>query len=394
MARIRTYNKIAPEGLAILTNRGHQVSPDVDDPDAILVRSAKLHDIELGGSLKAIARAGAGVNNVPVERCTEAGIVVFNTPGSNANSVKELVVAGLMLSSRKIIDGYTWTQSLNASTTDIAKEVEAGKSAFAGPEIAGKKLGVIGLGAIGVMVANIGEALEMEVVGYDPYLSVENAWGLSHSVRRAATLEAMIAEVDYVTIHAPLNDATRNLIGTELLRRAKPGIRILNFARGGLVDDTAVLAAIKDGIVSRYVTDFPEGNLIGVEGVIPIPHLGASTPEAETNSAVMAARQLADYLERGNIRNGVNIPNCSMDGNGGDRIVFINRNVPNMVGQVTTILAEAGLNISDMINRHQGELAYNIIDIDSAVDTPVADAIRAIDGIVRLRVIPAREGKA
>lgn len=391
MARIRTYNKIAPEGIAILEDRGHQVSSDTEDPDAILVRSAKLHDIEFGTSLKAIARAGAGVNNVPVERCTDAGIVVFNTPGSNANSVKELVVAGLMLSSRKIIDGYTWTQTLDPSTTDVAKEVESGKSAFAGPEIAGKKLGVIGLGAIGVMVANIGEALEMEVIGYDPYLSVENAWGLSHAVRRAGSLEALIGEVDYVTLHAPLNDATKNLIGTDLLRRAKPGLRILNFARGGLVDDTAVLAAIEDGTVNRYVTDFPEGDLIGVDGVVTIPHLGASTPEAETNSAVMAARQLADYLERGNIRNGVNIPNCAMDGDGGDRIVFINRNVPNMVGQVTTILAEAGLNISDMINRHQGELAYNIIDIDSTVDSSVADTIRAINGIVRLRVIPVQE---
>ncbi|HKK47456.1 MAG TPA: phosphoglycerate dehydrogenase [Alkalispirochaeta sp.] len=391
MARIRTYNKIAPEGIAILEDRGHQVSSDTEDPDAILVRSAKLHDIEFGASLKAIARAGAGVNNVPVERCTDAGIVVFNTPGSNANSVKELVVAGLMLSSRKIIDGYTWTQTLDPSTTDVAKEVESGKSAFAGPEIAGKKLGVIGLGAIGVMVANIGEALEMEVIGYDPYLSVENAWGLSHAVRRAGSLEALIGEVDYVTLHAPLNDATKNLIGTDLLRRAKPGLRILNFARGGLVDDTAVLAAIEDGTVNRYVTDFPEGDLIGVDGVVTIPHLGASTPEAETNSAVMAARQLADYLERGNIRNGVNIPNCAMDGDGGDRIVFINRNVPNMVGQVTTILAEAGLNISDMINRHQGELAYNIIDIDSTVDSSVADTIRAINGIVRLRVIPVQE---
>jgi D-3-phosphoglycerate dehydrogenase len=391
MARIRTYNKIAPEGLAILEDRGHQLGPDIDDPDAILVRSAKLHDIELGASLKAIARAGAGVNNVPVDRCTDAGIVVFNTPGSNANSVKELVVAGLMLSSRTIIDGYNWTQNLDPATTDVAKEVESGKSAFAGPEVAGKTLGVIGLGAIGVMVANIGEALGMEVVGYDPYLSVENAWGLSRAVRRAGSLEALIAEVDYVTLHAPLNDSTQGLIGAELLKRAKPGLRVLNFARGGLVDNTAILDAIKAGTVRFYVTDFPEGELIGVDGVITIPHLGASTPEAETNSAVMAARQLADYLEHVNVRNAVNIPDCTMDGNGGDRIVFVNRNVPNMVGQVTTILAEAGLNISDMINRHQGELAYNIIDIDSSVTAAIADRVRAIDGIIRLRVIPAQE---
>ena len=387
MARIRTYNKIAPEGLAILEDRGHQVGPEVDDPHAILVRSAKLHELEFNPSLMAVARAGAGVNNIPVDRCTEAGIAVFNTPGSNANSVKELVVAGLMVSSRKIIQGYTWVQGLDSSRVDVAKEVEAGKSAFAGPEVAGKKLGVIGLGAIGVMVANTGEALEMDVIGYDPFLSVESAWGLSRSVRRAESLEALVAEVDYLTIHAPLNDNTRGLLNGALLGRARPGLRILNFARGGLVDTAAVLTALKSGHVGTYVTDFPEADLVGVDGVITIPHLGASTPEAETNSAVMAARQLAHYLERGNVRNGVNIPDCVMDGNGGDRLVFINRNVPNMVGQVTTMLAEAGLNISDMINRHHGDLAYNIIDIDGAVDSAVTTRLTEIEGIVRVRVI-------
>ena len=387
MARIRTYNKIAPEGLAILEDRGHQVGPEVDDPHAILVRSAKLHELEFNPSLMAVARAGAGVNNIPVDRCTEAGIAVFNTPGSNANSVKELVVAGLMVSSRKIIQGYTWVQGLDSSRVDVAKEVEAGKSAFAGPEVAGKKLGVIGLGAIGVMVANTGEALEMDVIGYDPFLSVESAWGLSRSVRRAESLEALVAEVDYLTIHAPLNDNTRGLLNGALLGRARPGLRILNFARGGLVDTAAVLTALKNGHVGTYVTDFPEADLVGVDGVITIPHLGASTPEAETNSAVMAARQLAHYLERGNVRNGVNIPDCVMDGNGGDRLVFINRNVPNMVGQVTTMLAEAGLNISDMINRHHGDLAYNIIDIDGAVDSAVTTRLTEIEGIVRVRVI-------
>ena len=390
MARIRTYNKIAPEGIAILEDRGHQVGPEIDDPDGILVRSATLHDVAFGDSLLAIARAGAGVNNIPLDRCTESGVAVFNTPGSNANSVKELVVAGLMLSSRRIVEGYDWVQSLSAGGADVTKEVESGKSAFAGPEIAGKKLGVIGLGKIGVMVANIGEALEMEVIGYDPYLSVENAWGLSRSVRRAETLDALMAEVDYVTIHAPLNDATRGLVGAELLSKAKRGLRILNFARGGLVDNAAILAAMESGTVSRYVTDFPEPELLGRDGVITIPHLGASTPEAETNSAIMAARQLADYLERGTVRNGVNLPDCAMDGNGGDRIVLANRNVPNMVGQVTTILAEAGLNISDMLNRHRGDLAYNIIDIDSGVDQAVIDRLTAIDGIVRVRVIPGR----
>lgn len=393
MARIRTYNKIAPEGLAVLEDRGHSVGPEIDDPDAILVRSAKLHDIEFGPSMKAIARAGAGVNNVPVERCTAEGIAVFNTPGSNANSVKELVVAGLMISSRNIIGGYSWVQSLDPGATDIAREVESGKGAFAGPEVAGKKLGVIGLGAIGVMVANIGEALGMEVIGFDPYLSVENAWGLSRSVRRAESLEGLIGEVDYVTLHAPLNDGTRGIINAQLLSRARQGLRILNFARGGLVDNDAIIAGVRSGRVAAYVTDFPEAELVGVEGIWTIPHLGASTPEAETNSAVMAARQLADYLERGNVRNGVNFPDCALDGNGGDRIVFLNRNVPNMVGQVTTILAEAGLNISDMLNRHHGDFAYNIIDIDSSVDDSVIDRLRGVDGIVRIRVIRREEEK-
>lgn len=391
MARIRTYNKIAPEGIAVLEERGHTVGPEVEDPHGILVRSAKLHDVVFDESLIAVARAGAGVNNIPVDRCTEAGIAVFNTPGSNANSVKELVVAGLMISSRRILQGYAWTQSLDPAAADVAREVESGKSAFAGPEVAGKKLGVIGLGKIGVMVANIGEALEMEVVGYDPYLSVENAWGLSRSVRRAENLEALFAEVDYVTLHAPLTDSTRGLVNEALLSRSKPGLRILNFARGGLVDNAAVLAAIDRGTVSCYVTDFPDGDLVGHDGVLTIPHLGASTPEAETNSAIMAARQLAGYLERGTVRNGVNFPDCAMDGNGGDRIVFANRNVPNMVGQVTTVLAQAELNISDMLNRHRGELAYNIIDVDSTVDASIAARLREIEGIVRVRVIPARE---
>lgn len=392
MARIRTYNRIAPEGLAILEERGHEVGPEVDRPEGILVRSARLHELPLDSPLLAIARAGAGVNNIPLEACTDRGIVVFNTPGSNANSVKELVIAGLMVSSRRIVEGYRWVQELAPDSADLAAEVEAGKASFAGPEVAGKKLGVIGLGAIGVMVANAAEALEMEVIGYDPFLSVENAWGLSRSVRRAASLESLIAEVDYVTIHAPLNDATRGLMGAGLLGRAKPGLRILNFARGGLVDNAAILDAMRRGTVERYVSDFPEPELLGVEGVITIPHLGATTPEAETNSARMAARQLADYLESGNIRNSVNITDCAMTRNTGDRIVFINRNVPNMVGQVTTLLAEQGHNISDMINRHRGELAYNIIDLDGNVSIETLERLQGIEGVVRARIIRAGEG--
>ncbi|MFA7567159.1 MAG: phosphoglycerate dehydrogenase [Alkalispirochaeta sp.] len=387
MARIRTYNKIAPEGLALLTDRGHTVGPDIQNPDGIIVRSSSLHDVEFNSELIAIARAGAGVNNIPLDRCTERGIVVFNTPGSNANSVKELVIAGLLISSRRIIDACTWVETLDPATVDIAREVEANKNAFVGPELAGKRLGVVGLGAVGVMVANAGEALNMEVTGFDPYLSVENAWGLSRTVTRATSLEHLLKSVDYLTIHAPLNGNTHHLIGADSLKRVKPGIRILNFARAGLVDTTAVLKALKTGRVSRYVTDFPEGNIIGVPGVIAIPHLGASTPEAETNSAVMAARQLANYLEIGNIRNAVNFPASEVSLATETRLLIANRNVPNMVGQITTVLAEANINIAELLNRHKGDLAYNIIDIDSPVPKPVVEELRNIDGVVRLRYI-------
>jgi D-3-phosphoglycerate dehydrogenase / 2-oxoglutarate reductase len=392
MAHIRTYNKIAPEGLALLTERGHTVGPDIEHPDGILVRSASLHDIELNDELTAIARAGAGVNNIPLETCTERGIVVFNTPGSNANSVKELVVAGLLLSSRKILDACAWVNGLDPQRVDISKEVEARKNEFTGPELSGKKLGVIGLGAIGVMVANAGESLEMEVVGYDPYLSVENAWGLSRSVVRANSLEQLLGEVDYLTIHAPLTDSTRNMINEQTLARAKEGIRILNFARGGLVDTDAVVKALQNGTVSRYVTDFPDAKAIGVPGVIAIPHLGASTPEAETNSAVMAARQLANCLESGNIRNAVNFPTCEVSLETETRLLIANRNVPNMVGQITTVLARTGINIAELLNRHKGDVAYNIIDIDSPVPADVVTQLRNIDGVIRLRYIERSAG--
>lgn len=387
MARILTLNTIAREGITLLESRGHTVSSDIDDPDAILLRSASLHDMEFAPSLKAIARAGAGYNNIPVDRCTETGIVVFNTPGSNANSVKELVIGGLILSSRRIAEGITWVRGLDPDGTDLSKEVEAGKSRFAGPEIAGKTLGVVGLGKIGVMVANAAEALGMTVIGFDPYLSVESAWGLSRSVGRADTIEALFAASDYVTLHAPLNDQTRGIVGADLLARARKGVRILNFARGGLVDDGAIAAGLADGTVSRYVTDFPDKALCRHDGVLSIPHLGASTPEAETNSAVMAAQQLADYLERGNITNGVNVPTCSMDPGEGDRLVLANRNVPNMVGQITTVLAGAGLNILDMLNRHRGEIAYNIIDVEGSIDDDTVARIAGIDGVVMARRI-------
>lgn len=390
MARIQTYNKIAPEGIALLESRGHEVGPDVTDPHAILVRSAKLHDVTFGPALQAIARAGAGVNNIPVERCTEQGIVVFNTPGSNANSVKELVIAGLMLSSRRILEGCTWVGGLDSSAVDIAKEVESGKSAFAGPEIAGKRLGVIGLGAIGVMVANAGVALDMEVSGFDPFLSINSAWGLSRNVGRAGSLDALLTDSDYVSIHVPLSAETKNMIGAAQLARIREGARVLNFARDGLVDEEAMLKALDSGRVSRYVTDFPTAKLHGHPGVIAVPHLGASTPEAETNSAVMAAQELADYLEQGNIRKSVNFPECAMPCGEGDRLIVVNRNIPNMVGQITTILAEADLNISHMLNEHRSEIAYTIIDVENSVQEKTLSAIRGIEGVIMARIIPGR----
>lgn len=389
MARIQTFNKIASEGIALLESRGHEVGPDVTDPEGILVRSAKLHDLAFGPSLRAIARAGAGVNNIPVARCTEQGIVVFNTPGSNANSVKELVIAALMLSSRRILEGCAWAKSLDPTSDDVSKEVEGGKAAFAGPEVRGKKLGVVGLGAIGVMVANAGVSLEMDVIGYDPYLTVDAAWGLSRSVTRAESIEMLLAASDYITLHVPLNDETRNMIGAEQLKQMRPGVRILNFARDGLVDETSMRAALDSEQVARYATDFPTAKLVDHPGVITVPHLGASTPEAETNSAIMAAQELADYIEHGNIRKSVNFPGCVMALNEGDRLIITTGNVPGMLGKITTVLANAGLNIANMINRHRDDLAYNIIDVDEEVPAETLEELRGIDGLVMLRVIKA-----
>ncbi|MDX1547107.1 MAG: phosphoglycerate dehydrogenase [Rhodothermales bacterium] len=388
MFTIRTYNKISPKGLDLLPADLYHVSDAAEAPDAILLRSQSLHDVELPPSVKAVARAGAGVNNIPVERCAERGIVVFNTPGANANSVKELVLAGLFLSSRGIVEGVTWARSLADRGDEVPALVEQGKKQFKGPEILGKTLGVVGLGAIGVAVANAAVALGMHVVGHDPFITVASAWGLSSDVRRASSLDALLAESDYVTLHAPLTDDTRDLIDARALGRMRRGARLLNFARGGLVDNAAVLRALDAGTLARYVTDFPDAALAGHAHVLPVPHLGASTPEAEDNCAVMAARQLRDFLEHGNITNSVNFPTCQMpEPAGRQRIVIANRNVPNMVGQITTVLARHGINIADLLNqsaRHY-DLAYNIIDVDSAFGSEVLDELRAIDGVITVR---------
>ncbi|MFP4065945.1 MAG: phosphoglycerate dehydrogenase [Spirochaetaceae bacterium] len=390
MFGIRTYNKIAEAGLAVFEDGEYRVGEDVEDPDGIILRSHDLNDMELNPRLKVIARAGTGVNNIPVEACTERGVVVFNTPGANANSVKELVISGLLLSSRRIYDGLAWVKSLDPSTEDVAKLVEKQKKAYAGPEIYGKTLGVIGLGAIGVMVANAASALGMTVVGCDPYISVESAWGLSRSVERARNLQSLLSRSDYVTIHVPLSENTQHYLNHETFSQMKPGARLLNFARGGLVDNDALLTAIDKGIVSYYVTDFPDTKLLGNERILPIPHLGASTPEAEENCAVMAARQLRDYIETGNVVNSVNFPQCIMPYTGRERLLIGNRNIPNMVGQVTRILAEGNINILDLVNHHKGDVAYNIIDVDDNLSSDHIEAIKNIDGIIMVRHLPNR----
>jgi D-3-phosphoglycerate dehydrogenase len=353
-----------------------------------LVRSADLHAMELPASLKGIARAGAGTNNIPIDKCSKRGIVVFNTPGANANSVKELVIASMLLASRRIVQGIEWSRSLKGKGKEVGPLVEKGKNQFVGPEIKGKKLGVVGLGAVGVMVANDGLGLGMDVVGYDPYISVEAAWGLARGVKRATSLDQLLAQSDFISLHVPLMDATKGMLGREKFALMKKGVRIVNLARGALVKTADIKEALAAGTVGCYVTDFPEDDLLDEPNVIPIPHLGASTPEAEDNCAIMAARQMKDFLESGNVKNSVNFPNCEMPYMGRARIVVGNANVPNMVGQVTTILAAEKINIVDMMNKSAGDLAYNIIDVDGPVSDALVEKVRKIDGVIMARLIP------
>lgn len=387
MFRIRTANKISPLGLELFPRDRYEVATDLPNPDAILVRSADLHQVEIPETVKAIARAGAGVNNIPLELCSERGIVVFNTPGGNANAVKELALASLLLASRKIINGIAWAKTLIDKKDEVPELVEKGKSHFEGPELKGKTLGVIGLGAIGVMVANDATALGMRVIGYDPFISVDAAWSLSRTVQKAETLEGLLRQADYITIHVPLTEDTKGLINAERIRLMKKGARIINLARGGLVNEADVLAALKDERLSCYVTDFPNAELLANERVICIPHLGASTPEAEDNCAVMAVHQLMDFLESGNIKNSVNFPHCRLEQRSPYRLLVSNRNVPNMVGQITSILAGANINITDLINHHKDKYAYNIIDTEQEIPQEILDRISNVDGIIRVRSI-------
>ncbi|MDR0759302.1 MAG: phosphoglycerate dehydrogenase [Treponema sp.] len=387
MFRIRTMNKISPLGLDLFSRDTYEVASEIPHPDAILVRSADLHAIEIPGSVKAIARAGAGYNNIPVSSCSSRGVVVFNTPGGNANAVKELAIAAMLIASRNILGGVNWAASLADKADEAPDLVEKSKSAFEGPELKGKTLGVIGLGAIGVMVANDAVALGMEVIGYDPYISVDAAWNLSRQVQRADTLEGLLARADYVTLHLPLSETTKGLLDAEKFRLMKKGARIINLARGGLVNEADIIAALQAEKLGIYVTDFPTAELLACPKTICIPHLGASTPEAEDNCAIMAVRQLMEFLESGTIRNSVNFPRCKLDQQAAHRLLVINRNIPNMVGQITTILAAEGINIMDLINHHREEYAYNIIDTEQAIPPVTLERIIAVKGIIRVRSI-------
>ena len=355
--------------------------------DALIVRSYSLHELSFHLSLKAIGRAGAGVNNIPVEGCTKKGVVVFNTPGANANAVKELVLCGLLLSSRQIIDSVNWTSGQKEHGENLLREVEKNKGQFRGSEIAGKTLGVVGLGAVGMLVANDAVALGMRVIGHDPYLSVDNAWHLSKEVKKAESLDSLLSQSDYLTIHVPLLDSTNRMFNAKLFAKMKRGIRIMNFSRYEIISGADLIAALGSGIVARYVTDFPTHDLLGVKGVIAIPHLGASTEEAEENCAVMAAKQIAAFLKEGTITNSVNFPDCSLPRGGKTRLTLVNLNVPKMIEKITTALGEANLNITDMVNKSRGDIAYTIIDLDQEVDDEMVSELGSFEGIVKVRKI-------
>lgn len=388
MYKILTLNKISPAGLSLLNPEKYEITDNQSvDADGIILRSFSMHDMQLPPSLKAIARAGAGVNNIPVDKCSEKGIVVFNTPGANANAVKELTVAALLLSSRDILGGIQWAKSLIGKGEEVPKLVEKGKSAFVGPEIEGKTLGVVGLGAIGVNVANAAHSLGMDVIGYDPFLSVDAAWRLSRSIKKATDLKDIYMNCDYISLHLPLSDDTRGMVGEEQFAMMKEGVRILNFSRGELVDTKALKKAIDSGTVACYVVDFPTEELLEMDKVIAIPHLGASTPESEENCAVMAAKQLADYLENGNIKNSVNLPDCYIERESLCRVTIIHKNIPNMLTRFSAALAECDINIPHMLNRSKKEYAYTIMDADSDVPDEVVKKITEIDGVLSVRVI-------
>ena len=389
MYNIRTYNAISSKGLTRFSADKYAVSSETVSPDGVLLRSQKLHSEVLPESVLAVARAGAGTNNIPTEDYTQQGIVVFNTQGANANAVKELIVAGLLLGSRDIYGGMNYVQELSHmdDSGEMGKLLEKEKKRFAGSEITGKTLGVVGLGAIGSIIANLGLDLGMNVIGYDPAISVEAAWQLSSRVERMDSIEALLARADFITLHVPAIPATKHLINKDTLAQMKPSAKILNFAREEIVSTEDMVAALESGTIAGYISDFPAPALLGRKDVLLMPHIGASTEEAEENCAVMAADQLMDYLENGNIRNSVNFPPTKMARNGGTRITFANSNVPKVLGSVLAVLADAELNVVDMVNKSRGDIAYNIIDVEGHIDAGIEEAIAAVEGVIRLRVI-------
>jgi len=388
MYKVLTLNKIDPQGLSHFPESNYQVGSNAADPDAIVLRSFNMHEMELPISLKAVARAGAGVNNIPIDKCTEKGIVVFNTPGANANGVKELIIAGLLLSSRDIVGGIEWAKTLIGKGDQVPTLVEKGKANYGGFEIQGKTLAVIGLGAIGVLVANAAQQLGMEVVGFDPYLSVTQALKLSNKIQVARSVESALANADFVSLNIPQTAETKNYICKDKLKLMKDGVKILNFSRGGLVNNADLAVAIENGKVARYVTDFPDEDVLKMKNTICIPHLGASTEESETNCAIMAVDQLREYFENGNIINSVNFPQVELERSGGVRVVVANRNVPYMVSQVTSILGSEGANILNMVNKNRNDVAYNIIDIDLVgMKEEVQEKLLAIEGVFMVRFL-------
>ena len=386
MKKIHCLNAIASVGTDIF-DENYELTDNINEADAIMVRSAAMGDMEFSKNLLAIARAGAGVNNIPLDKCADAGIVVFNTPGANANGVKELVICGMLLAARDVVGGIEWTRSIKDSDT-ISKDVEKGKKNFAGGEIKGKKLGVIGLGAIGAEVANAAASLGLEVLGYDPYISVNSAWRLSRKIKHITDINEIFKDCDYITLHVPLTNDNKGMIGKDSIAEMKDGVVILNFARDLLVDDDEMEKALESGKVARYVTDFPNTKSAKMEKAIVIPHLGASTQESEDNCAVMAANELVDYLENGNIKNSVNFPSCDMgvcqvEG----RVAILHKNIPNMIGQITSTFAKNGYNISDLTNKSKASRAYTLIDIESKASEKLVDELNAIDGVLKVRVI-------
>jgi D-3-phosphoglycerate dehydrogenase / 2-oxoglutarate reductase len=387
MYKILTLNNISVKGLDRFPRDHYEIASEMTHPDAILVRSFNMHDMALPAELKAVGRAGAGVNNIPVEAMTDLGVAVFNAPGANANAVKELVVAGMLIAARNLCGAWDYTRNLDASAPDLEHRVENGKKKFVGFELPGRTLGVIGLGAIGVQIANAARALGMKVIGFDPKITVRRAWQLSAEVQQAATVDELLSQADFITFHVPLMEATRNLINADRLERMKPGAVLLNFARPGIVDDEAACRALDSGHLHAYVSDFPSPLLMAHPKVVALPHLGASTVEAEENCAMIVADQLREYLEHGNVRNSVNLPEVYLPRAGETRVAVINRNLPDMVGQMSHILGKAGLNIVHMVNESRGGVAYSIMDVEGQITEDAAREISAIDGVLRVRVL-------